>query len=428
MRASIRTYGCTLNQSDSDLMANVLEQSGVSVSDGEQQSDVVVVNTCTVKKVTEQRILYLLDKLEKQGKKVVVTGCMASANKDLINKYAPHASIVTTSNISHIADAVKSASEGKTVAFESYEKADKLAFFDHNESVIARVPVSEGCLSSCSFCETKFARGPLNSFSEQLILKAIEYSANHRAKEIQLTSQDMGAYGLDNGTNIAELMSKIALINGDFKVRVGMLNPEHLHRYIDNLIKALKSEKFYKFLHLPVQSGSDRILEAMGRHYSASDFLGYIKQIKDSIPEITFATDVIVGYPGETEQDFEETKKLVAEVKPGITNISKFAVRPHARASKLKQLAPEIVNKRSTNLYRFTRAMQHQENSKFIGKNFEVLITERSVDSINGRSGAYKEVMLLDKKNETFRLGSRIMANVYAASASGFYASLKQSG
>ena len=419
MQVSIKTYGCTLNQSDSELMTNVLRQSGIAVSEA-PDAEVVVVNTCTVKKATEQKILYHLSNLEKQGKRIVVTGCMASANKDKISKYAPRASIVTTSNIQHITEAVKGASAGKKVVFDAYERTDKLALFNPGESVIAKVPVSEGCLSNCSFCETKFARGPLNSFSENLIIKAIKCSVERGSMEIQLTSQDMGAYGLEKGTNIAELMRKIAALDGNFKVRLGMLKPEHLHRYIDTLIEALREDKFYKFLHLPVQSGSDTILESMGRHYSSGEFLDYIKQLRDAIPDITLSTDVIVGYPGETDEDYESTKKLIGEIKPGITNISRFAQRPHARASKLKQLPQSTLNNRSTDLYRFTRALQHKENSRLIGKTVPVLITEKDIRSINGRTGEYKEVVIRDA-DDSLLLGSTISANIYEASISGVY-------
>ncbi len=420
MQVSIRTYGCTLNQSDSELMSGMLGRAGISVSDG-GEPDVLVVNTCTVKKVTEQKILYLLSGLERQGKRVVVTGCLASANKDKIEKAAPHASIVSTSNIDRIAEAVTSAARGNKVVLDGYRKIDKLSFFNRPESVIAKVPVSEGCLSNCSFCETRFARGPLNSFSEQLILKAVEYSVRRGAREIQLTSQDMGAYGLERGTNIVELMHKIALIEGDFRVRIGMLNPEHLHRYISDLIDALKDEKFYRFLHLPVQSGSDRVLDSMGRHYSSDEFNGYVSTIRKAVPDITFATDVIVGYPGETEEDFRQTKELIDGIKPGITNISKFAARPHAKASKFRQLPQSVLNRRSTDMYRFTRSIQHTGNSALIGNKVRVLLTERGNASINGRSDTYKEVMIRDGISD-LQIGSSVMACVYGASISGVYA------
>ena len=179
MPVHIKTYGCTLNQADSELMAGLLTDSGVSLA-SENRSEVVVVNTCTVKTPTQQKILHKIKELESKGKNVVVTGCLASANQALIEKYAPKASIVTTSNIGSITRAVQETILGKKVVINSYSRQDKLALFNGNDSVIAKVPISEGCLSSCSFCETKSARGPLNSFSEDLIVNAVAMSASCR--------------------------------------------------------------------------------------------------------------------------------------------------------------------------------------------------------------------------------------------------------
>ena len=258
----IETYGCTLNQADSDIIANVLEDNGVSVTEDEEKADLVIVNTCTVKKPTEQKILHRLETLEKVEKKVIVTGCMVGANPDLIKKYTPNASMVTTSNVENIAEVVKSMVLGQVRIIDGYKKTDRLALFSPNGNVISKVAINDGCASSCLFCETKFARRSLNSFSEELIVRAVELSVKHGAKEIQLASQDTGAYGLDRATDITRLMEKISIIDGNFKVRVGMLNPEHFHRYLEPFIEAMKNERFYKFVHLPAQSGSNNVLES----------------------------------------------------------------------------------------------------------------------------------------------------------------------
>ncbi len=424
MRVSIRTYGCTLNQSDGELMRDILEGSGAATVAEGSGPDVLVVNTCTVKKVTEQKILYRLSTLERMGARMVVTGCMASANPDLIQKYAPSASILTTSNVQRIAEAVRAASEGRRVVFDGHAGIDKPAMLGHAGGVIARVPVSEGCLSSCSFCETKFARGPLNSFPESSILNAIRYSVAHGAKEIQLTSQDTGAYGADRRTDIAELMGRIASIDGDFRVRVGMLNPEHLHKYLERFISILGHERFYKFVHLPLQSGSDAVLESMGRNYTAEEFIGYARRISDAVPGLTLATDVIVGYPGETDRDFKATMDLISEVKPAITNISKFSARPHARASRLRQLPSSVVNRRSIAVYRLTRSIQNGVNSERIGMVESVLLTEHGDDSINGRDDSYRSVVV---KNPvaSVQLGSRVAVRIHSASASSIYGTIE---
>ncbi|MGA3021182.1 MAG: MiaB/RimO family radical SAM methylthiotransferase, partial [Candidatus Micrarchaeales archaeon] len=284
----IETYGCTLNQSDSEMMGALLEQEGYLVHHGEcgvkEDYDYVILNTCTVKPPTEQKILHRIKELRGYGSRLIIAGCMASANSDMIAKLAPKAGIVTTSNTAKISEALSCIESGGRAVFDKYSIVDKPAFFKTNGSVIAKIPISEGCLSNCSFCETKFARGPLHSFSESAILKAVEADVSKGAKEIELTSQDCGAYGLDKKTNITELVRKVSNLDGDFRIRIGMLNPEHLRRYFDELLECYKDEKVYKFIHLPAQSGSDRVLHDMNRNYTVNEFEEYVREFRRKFP------------------------------------------------------------------------------------------------------------------------------------------------
>lgn len=421
MKAYIKTYGCTLNQADSEIIASVLTGNDVQLSENREDAEVIIVNTCTVKKATQQKILYELSNLQKSNKKVVVTGCMVGANQDLIEKYAPSASIITTGNIQNITEVVSYANSGKRTVMTQYNKTDRLMFFSPKDSVIAKIPLSDGCLSSCSFCETKFARGPLNSFSEDRILNAIEFSVRKGAKEIQLTAQDTGAYGIDRRSNITKLMKKIALIEGDFRVRVGMLNPEHLGRYFDEFIEALESEKFYKFVHLPVQSGSNKVLSEMRRFYSIEEFEEQVRELRKNIANITIETDIIVGFPTETENDFDLTLDFIKNVKPEVTNMSRFSTRPHASASKLEQLNYETINRRSIILSRVVRSIQHEINDRFIGNRQDVIITEANDRSLNGRNEFYKQVVVRKNDSERLDVGSKRNVLIYAASANVLY-------
>jgi len=423
MRAYIRTYGCTLNQADSEIIESLLTRNNIKISNNEEEADVVIVNTCTVKKGTAQKILFKLNNLQNQKRKVVVTGCMAGANSDMIEKYAPDASIVTNANMQSIAEVANDAFSGKRTVLDSYTKNDRILFFEPKGNPIARIPLSDGCLSACSFCETKFARGPLNSFSEEHILKAIGMSVERGAREIQLTAQDIGAYGIDRETNIVRLMKKIAKIDGDFKVRVGMLNPEHLNRYFDEFVDALNDAKFYKFVHLPVQSGSNKVLKEMRRHYTIEQFEWYMKEIRERVKGVSIETDIIVGFPTESADDFRLTLDFIKNAKPDVTNISRFGARPHASASKLEQLNYETINRRSIILSRVVRSIQHEINDRFIGNRSDVMITESNNKSLNCRNESYKQVVVKrsDISDET-QLGSIREVSIYAASANVLYA------
>ena len=425
MRVHIKTYGCTLNQADSETIASVLEDNGIGLARCQAEADVAIINTCTVKGQTSQRILDALKGLSKAGKKMLVTGCMAGANQDLLEKYVPNASIVTTSNMPRIADAAKSTFAGTRVVLNSYSRLDRLAFFKPGKDVIAKVVISEGCASSCSFCETRLARGPLNSFSEQRILDAIRCSVGNGAKEIQLTSQDVGAYGADTRTNIAALMRKISELGGDFRVRVGMINPVHMRRNFDEFVDALRSDRFYRFVHMPVQSGSDSVLDSMRRQYNVEEFEQYVKDLRAAIPGITIETDIIVGFPTETESDFDRSIDFINRVRPEVTNISKFSARPNTLATKMKQHTNESISERSMRMSRAVRTVQHSINSRFIGESFDTLLTESNSKSFNGRNHSYRQIVI---RREDVRpgmaLGSRCKARITRVSANVLYGSV----
>jgi MiaB-like tRNA modifying enzyme len=420
LKASIRTYGCTLNHADSDIIKSLLLDGGIGLSD-EKESDVVVVNTCTVKSITAQRILYRLGQLEKEKRRIVVTGCMAGANRDLIEKYAPSASIVTTQNIPSIVEAVNATASGARqvmVKRNSEERLDRLTDFG---GVIARVPVNDGCLSSCTFCETKFARGPLKSFNEETIIRAIEQSVKAGAKEIQLTSQDMGAYGKDRKTDMVTLLQKIEAIDGDFKVRVGMMNPEHVGSCIEVLAEVLNSPRFYRFIHIPIEAGSNPVLKAMKRGYNLEQVEEYVGHLRDSVKGIGIETDLIVGFPGETEGDFEESLHAIRKLRFEVVNISRFGARPHAEASKMAQLPSDVINERSKRATRVVRAVQRSINERYIGKEVDVLFTEEAKGSMNGRADSYRQVVVM--KGQA-KIGERRKVLIDRVSANAIYGTL----
>jgi MiaB-like tRNA modifying enzyme len=407
LKVFIETYGCTLNNADSDVMNNILESAGHTVDRGTlrlneaAKYDYIILNTCTVKKPTEQKIISKLERISNLNKNLVVTGCLASATPDIIKKASPTAKILKTSETIKILNTLNP-------NIKKTEDAEKPSFINSN-GIIARIPISEGCLSNCSFCETKFARGPLKSFDENVILKAISRSINNGSYEIELTSQDIGAYGADKKTNIAELATHAASLDGDFMLRIGMLNPEHLHKYLDSLIDALKQKKVFKFLHLPIQSGSNKILKDMQRNYTVDEVRYYFEYIRSKIPNITISTDIIVGYPTESINDFKLTEDLLFEIKPAITNISKFWQRPHTKASKLQQITANEIKRRSTILSREIREMQVSQYNKFIGLKEDVVITENNNGLFSGRDIYYRPVAVLSKK---LNLGEKVTVEV----------------
>jgi len=200
-----------------------------------------------------------------------------------------------------------------------------------------------------------------------------------------------------------------------------MLNPEHLGKYFDALVEQLKNAKrFYSFVHLPVQSGSDKVLHDMKRNCKVEEFETYVKELRRKISEITIETDIIVGFPTESDSDFGETVEFVKRICPDVTNMSRFGARPHAPASRLKQHESETINLRSIKLSRIVRSVQHEANDRFIGKRLNLIITESNEKSFNGRSKGYKQIIL--PKNDNFRIGLVMDALIKSASANVLYA------
>ncbi len=396
-RVYIETYGCTANKSDSEIMIGVLREAGYLMSDL-NEADYLVVNTCGVKQATENKIIDRLKKLSGLNKKLIVAGCLTKINMNRIKKEIPNFSALvdpkSIHEIANIIDRVRNNSEQIIQFSEIPEEKPSLPRFSFS-SGIDIIRLSEGCLSRCSFCSTKLARGDLHSYRPEIIRNAVKQGLKNGHKEFHLASEDSSAYGRDIGTNLPELLESVAKINGDFFIRVGMMNPLHFKKVeIRNLIKAYKHEKVFKFLHLCVQSGSNKILRDMRRGYSVEEFIDYVRHFREEIPELTLSTDIIVGFPSETDSDFERTVDLLKKIRPDVVNLSKYSVRPGTLAAKMKNLDSKVVDKRSNEIHKLIRKISRRNNEKWIGWKGKVLIDENGKGkTVISRNYSYKPVV-----------------------------------
>jgi len=397
-RVYIETYGCSANKSDSEIMAGLLKEFSFEIVNSIDLADIAIINTCIVKTPTAKRMERRIREIYSSNKPLIVAGCMAKAEPERIRKLAPKASIVTPDAIEKIADAVKRTLNGEKVIVDS-ERGEKVLLprIPFNK-IISIVQISSGCLSACAFCETRIARGMLKSYMPSSIIERIKEDVKNGFKEFWITSQDNACYGFDIGTNLAELLSAIVKIEGKFFVRVGMMNPVHLIRrreLLEKLVQVFKNEKIFKFVHLPVQSGSNKVLRDMNRGHTIEEFLEVVDFFKKEIPEITIETDIIVGYPTETEEDFEKTINLLKTLEPDVVNISRFFPRPKTPAEKLKQLPIEVVNERSRRVHELVREVTLKRNKRYLGKSLEVFVDEIGKDnSYIGRTMNYKPVVI----------------------------------
>ncbi len=395
----IETYGCTSNQADSDIMRGLVKRY-FALSNFEN-CDIAIINSCGVIEHTERKILRRISEIKNIGKKVVLAGCLPRITDELNGVDA----ILTPDNLDVLPEIIEGILKGERKEVKKRRKLDKSKFRCLKERLkenkIAIVSISEGCVGKCSYCATRFARGRLFSFKMENIVDEVRRAVEDGFKEIQLTSQDTAAYGLDtgsNGRNLAELLEKISEIEHDFRVRVGMMNPNNTMRILDELIEAFRSEKIYKFLHLPVQSGDDDILKKMNREYTVDEFIEIVDRFRREFPDLTLSTDIIVGFPGEGEESFELSYKLIEKIKPDIVNITRFSARKRTPAAKLKDMPDWMKKERSRKLTQLSKQIGEENNSKYVGKEYEVLVTRKGKRGFLSRTNSYRPVILDEAK------------------------------
>ncbi|MBI2542627.1 MAG: tRNA (N(6)-L-threonylcarbamoyladenosine(37)-C(2))-methylthiotransferase [Candidatus Aenigmarchaeota archaeon] len=405
-------YGCSANKADYEIMIGLLKDAGMEIVDSPKNSDINLITTCAVKTPTVNRMIFRSNELTKFNKPLIVAGCLSKIEKErqLIEKINPKASFVGPDSITKIVDVAHATLNGeKVLSLERvYEEKVGLPHLKTNP-IVDIVEINSGCLSSCTFCATKLARGNLYSYRPHSIREQIKQSIKEGVKEIWLTSQDSSAYGRDIGTNLPELLDSIIRIDGNFFVRVGMMNPLHFKKVeIKDLINAYKNEKVFKFLHLCVQSGSNKVLKIMKRGYTVEEFVYYVERFREEIPELTLMTDIITGHPGEDEEDHEQTVELIKEIKPDLTVLSKFGARPGTQAAKMGQTPQKVVNERSKELSKIIRHVSYERNKRWLRWEGKVLIDEKVEGAVVGRNYAYKPIVI----KENLGLGSTVNVKI----------------
>ncbi len=376
MQVFVRSFGCSANTADSEVLAGCLAQAGYQIATSEAAADVLIYNTCAVKGPTENRIINALKHVPKD-KKLIVAGCLPMISFERVQREVHFNAAIGPSAGKQIVDIVSRVLSGERVTDLSninYKPKLDLPRVKNNP-FISVIPINFGCLGSCAYCCVINARGHLRSYSIKEITERIQTDYAAGAKEFWLTSQDTAAYGRDLRTDLAELLEAIRGLSGDFRVRVGMMTPNLVTEMQSRLITAFDSPKIFKFLHLPVQSGDDIVLQHMRRLYTSMEFKCTVDTFRTEFPNLTLATDVIVGFPGETEEAFENTLKLLKEVKPDVTNVSKFFARPKTVAARIIDglVDREEIKRRSTVAAELARNLSLERNQRWVGWVGEVL-------------------------------------------------------
>lgn len=413
----IRTWGCSHNNSDGEYMAGQLAAYGYKITENASDADLWLLNSCTVKNPAEDHFRNSIKKAQEENKKIVLAGCVPQAQPR--QDYLKGLSIIGVQQIDRVVEVVEETIKGHSVRLLGQKKDNGKrlggARLDlpkiRKNPLIEIISINTGCLNACTYCKTKHARGNLASYPIDELVERAKQSFQEGVCEIWLTSEDTGAYGRDIGTDLPTLLWKLVeVIPEGAMLRLGMTNPPYILEHLEEMAKILNHPRVYAFLHIPVQSASDSVLMDMKREYCVADFKRVVDFLKEKVPGITIATDIICGFPGETDQDFQETLKLVEEYKFPSLFINQFYPRPGTPAAKAEQVPAHVKKQRTKDLSRVFHSYNPYDHK--IGERQQVLVTEESFDAkfYVAHNRFYEQVLV--PKNPEF-MGKMVEVDIY---------------
>lgn len=410
MRVYVESYGCSQNQGEGAAIARALSDGGHTLVSGPDGADVGVLVTCAVIGSTEARMARRWQAIASRVPRVVVTGCLVPLRTSVLRGPGrERTTLLPIREQSRLPALVSDWAGG--VPGTTPPPSSILPTIESVPSVTEEIAIAQGCTSACTYCFSRLARGRLESVPIAEILRRAESAVVRGAVELRLTSLDTAAWGLDRDDNrrLPDLLRAIATVPGDLWVRVGMMSPQTLGPILDRYLDALGSERFYRFLHLPVQSGSDRILSGMRRGYTVEEFRRQVARARARFPDLTLSTDVIVGFPGETEEDHSATEELIASIGPEIVNVTRFSPRPGTPAARLKPVGPRVAKRRSRAVAGLRQRLARERLERWIGHSGPARVVEHgSGTSSVARLPNYLPVVLEDRHPLGSTVGVRV--------------------
>ncbi len=375
LRVYFEKYGCSLNQAETvNIVENYLSM-GYELTDNPEKADRIVIGTCVVIQHTENQMVRRVRELSEYGRPVIVYGCLPTVREERLRGIE---------NVYPVKIHQDNFPDGK-ITWKNPVFVGETTY---------TIPIAQGCTGSCSYCISKFSRGYIKSMDISWIIERIRLARDKGYREIRLTALDSAAYGTDINRDLSDLLNTINNLEGDFRIRVGMMEPSNMLGIMDRLLESFRSEKVFKFFHVPFQSGNDRILELMNRKYTARDSEFIINKIRENFDYYTLSTDIITGFPGEDDDAFEDTVKLIEKIEPDILNITRFSPRPGTQASKMKMVKSMTSKERSLYLTDLHRNLSLKRNSMIKDMELDVIVTEKGKKGFLGRTEFYRPVVL----------------------------------
>ncbi|MGI6588802.1 MAG: tRNA (N(6)-L-threonylcarbamoyladenosine(37)-C(2))-methylthiotransferase MtaB [Peptococcia bacterium] len=407
-RIAFHTLGCKVNQNETEAFSALFREKGYEIVNFEEKADVYVINTCTVTHLADRKSRQMIRRALKFNPQayVVVTGCYAQTNSETIRKIAGVNLIVGTNEKSRLVDLVEKLlikenlgrkKQDPLIFVRKYQRGqefEEIKVEKNIERARAYLKVQEGCDQFCSYCIIPYARGPVRSRSLENTLVEAKKLIEAGFKEIVLLGIHLGAYGREQGTgkNLVFLLKQLLPLSDQVRWRLGSLEPVEVNRELLELMQ--EYQNFCPHLHLPLQSGHDQILKAMRRPYSTEQYLEIVTEIRKRIPEIALTTDVMVGFPGETDEYFQTYLNFVEKIAFSRLHVFKYSPRKGTPAAKFQAQVPFSVKEaRSRQMLRLGEKLEKQYAEKFLGRIVDVLVEEKVADCLwEGSSTNYLKV------------------------------------
>ncbi len=410
----IETQGCQMNKSDTERMSGMLSSLGLESTKDEKEADLLIINTCSIRQLAEDKAFSKLGVWGKMKKnrpdiKIGICGCVAQVKSDEIKRRAPYVDLIFgTHNIQELPKLfMKLNGEDRIVSVPNTPyKCSEDYPINREKSVNAWIPITEGCNNFCTYCVVPFTRGRERSRNMQEIISEAKTALNDGFKEITLLGQNVDSYGKDfndNKSTLANLLRELNKIEGKFRLRFVTSYPSDI---TDDLIKAVSEcDKVCKYFHIPMQSGNNDILKAMNRRYTREEYGEIIRKIRNTFEDVCITSDFIAGFPGETEEQFNDTLSAIEEFELDYSNTAAYSPRPNTKAAKMVDLflSEEVKSDRLQCLNDCNKKAVQHSNKKCIGKIYEVLIEDfdKNEGVLTARTEGNKIVHIKSNKYKT---------------------------
>ena len=372
MRVYVESYGCAQNRGEAAALERSVTEAGHPLVRDPALAEVGILVTCGVIGSTEARMVRRCRALGERLPRLIVTGCLVPLRSDTLPRPSRGELTLVPIRGQHAIPALLSGWDAPGRAVRGPPEAALPA------AATAEVVVAQGCTSHCTYCYSRLARGPLQSVPADVVVRRVSEARDRGAVEVRLASLDTSCWGMDGGRGerLPDLLRAVAAVPGRFFVRIGMMSPQSLAPIAAAFFDGLAHPRFFRFLHLPVQSGSDSVLAAMRRGYDRATFGALVERARRSLPDLMLSTDVIVGFPGETESDFDQTLSVLEETEPEIVNVTRYSGRPHTPAARERAVSGGVVKRRSRRLTELRLRLARRKLERWIGVDAEGVVVE----------------------------------------------------